>query len=86
MHADVGRQLREIGIEHLFTLGELAGHAAEAFGPGASAFESIEALIDRVLGNIGSDVNVLVKGSRGMRMERVVAALQAAPAVAEGGC
>ena len=79
LHADTGRGLRATGIDRLLTLGELAAHAAEAFGTGGEAFGTVDALIDAVGRDLAPDVRVLVKGSRGMRMERVVEAL-AAPA------
>ena len=77
MHADVGDSIREAGVDRLFAHGEMSRHAAEQFGEQAEWFDSLDALVDEVSGQLGSDVNVLVKGSRGMRMERVVDALRA---------
>ena len=50
--------------------------AAEEFGEQARWFSSIDDLVEEVSGQVGDGINVLVKGSRGMRMERVVAALR----------
>lgn len=77
LHAEVGAAARAAGIEQLLTLGELSRHAAAAFGEGAQAFDDIDALLAHLDKTLGQDGTVLVKGSRFMRMERVVAALAA---------
>jgi UDP-N-acetylmuramoyl-tripeptide--D-alanyl-D-alanine ligase len=74
MHAEVGRCARESGVERLLTLGELSAHAARAFGPGARHYTRIEDLLAEIENVLAPDVAVLVKGSRFMRMERVVKA------------
>jgi UDP-N-acetylmuramoyl-tripeptide--D-alanyl-D-alanine ligase len=76
MHRDVGDAIRDSGVNRLFTFGELSAGASEAFGEGGSAYESIDALIGDVRDGLSEDVNLLVKGSRGMRMERVVDAVR----------
>ena len=75
MHAEVGRCARESGVERLLTLGELSAHAARAFGPGARHYTRIEDLLAEIENALAPDVAVLIKGSRFMQMERVVAAL-----------
>jgi UDP-N-acetylmuramoyl-tripeptide--D-alanyl-D-alanine ligase len=70
-HREVGAYARERGIGALYALGEASGAAAAAFGAGARHFDSPEAL----LRELPAAATVLVKGSRFMRMERVVAAL-----------
>jgi UDP-N-acetylmuramoyl-tripeptide--D-alanyl-D-alanine ligase len=77
MHTEVGKGLKEAGISRLFAMGELCRDAVDAFGPGAVWYASIEALTAGVLEHMTHEVNVLVKGSRSMRMERVVNALLA---------
>jgi UDP-N-acetylmuramoyl-tripeptide--D-alanyl-D-alanine ligase len=76
LHAGVGDAIREAGVERLFAHGEMSRLAAEAFGDNAQWYDSLEALVDAVRGEIEPGINVLVKGSRGMRMERVVDALR----------
>jgi len=49
--------------------------SAAAFGEGAEHFASVEALAAHVAATARAGTTILVKGSRFMRMERVVAAL-----------
>jgi UDP-N-acetylmuramoyl-tripeptide--D-alanyl-D-alanine ligase len=74
-HREVGAFARAAGIDRLLTTGALAAEAGAAFGPGADHFSNIDALAQHVVAEAGPEVTVLVKGSRFMRMERVVAAL-----------
>ncbi|HUH60531.1 MAG TPA: bifunctional UDP-N-acetylmuramoyl-L-alanyl-D-glutamate--2,6-diaminopimelate ligase MurE/UDP-N-acetylmuramoyl-tripeptide--D-alanyl-D-alanine ligase MurF [Candidimonas sp.] len=75
MHIEVGAYARERGIDTLLTFGPAAAAAANAFGGNAVAFDSIEALTGHLAMLVPA--NILVKGSRSMRMERVVRALEA---------
>lgn len=83
-HAEVGAYARERGIDRLLAHGPLAIHAAMAFG-GGRHFDTIEALNEAVRTLMAQTATIGVKGSRFMRMERVVAALTAADgSLAEG--
>lgn len=73
-HAAVGEQCRQAGIETLVTVGALAAHAGAGFGAGARHFDSVDALLD-ALASLPMTGTLLVKASRGARLERVVAAL-----------
>ncbi len=75
LHQEVGAAVKKAGVNQLFASGELSRNVTDAFGDHASWFDSVDTLIDALRVSITSDVNVLVKGSRFMRMERVVAAL-----------
>lgn len=72
MHAEIGSYARSAGVEVLLVLGALSKQAAIAFGAGAHHFESPETLAETLQKQMQSGVTVLVKGSRFMRMERVV--------------
>ena len=74
-HLEVGRYAAERGIGALYALGEQTVHAVAGFGTGARHFATIEELIKAVRAGLRRDAKLLVKGSRFMRMERVVAAL-----------
>ena len=80
LHAESGAKLRALGVERLYAFGPMSRHAAEAFGEGARWFEELNALTRALRAEASPDVTLLVKGSRSMRMERVVEALRAQPA------
>ncbi|MBI5781932.1 MAG: UDP-N-acetylmuramoyl-tripeptide--D-alanyl-D-alanine ligase [Rhodocyclales bacterium] len=84
LHAALGQYARTAGIERLFTLGELAREAATAFGRTAESFAELEPLVQRLRAELSPQTAVLVKGSRFMRMERVVSALAARAAAHRG--
>jgi UDP-N-acetylmuramoyl-tripeptide--D-alanyl-D-alanine ligase len=75
-HDEAGRHAHAVGIEKLFTLGEQSKQAAAAFG-GAQAFDGMDELAAAVLAELPNAGSVLVKGSRFMKMERVVQAITA---------
>lgn len=72
LHTEVGAFARESGIHELLALGELSRNAVTGFGAGAQHFDQIEDLCAMLEGEMAAGVTVLVKGSRFMRMERVV--------------
>jgi UDP-N-acetylmuramoyl-tripeptide--D-alanyl-D-alanine ligase len=72
MHAEMGAEARELGVNKLFALGELSSYAVKEFGAGAQHFGCIEDLLEALKAVLGKDCTVLVKGSRFMKMERVV--------------
>jgi UDP-N-acetylmuramoyl-tripeptide--D-alanyl-D-alanine ligase len=73
-HAEVGAYAAERGIEALFTLGDLCVHSAQAFGV-ARHFADMDSLLAAVTAQVDGFQSVVVKGSRFMKMERVVQAL-----------
>src|SRR5688572_2740074 len=76
-HREVGEYARAKGVTQLLAMGEATRETVQAFGPNARHFDSVQALIANLKAN-----TILVKGSRFMQMERVVAALTG---TAEGG-
>ena len=76
-HREIGAYARGRGIEHFWCAGALCAHAADAYGEPARHFADtasvVAALAAQEAPAFGS---ALVKGSRFMGMERVVAAIQ----------
>jgi len=74
-HREVGAYARAAGIDLLFTAGAATVESDAAFGEGARHFVSVGALAAHLAASARAGTTILVKGSRVMRMERVVAAL-----------
>jgi len=75
LHTEVGHHARRRGLDALWALGPLSARAAAGFGNGAHRFEQAGPLCTALLRALVAGDTVLVKGSRGSRMERVVEAL-----------
>jgi UDP-N-acetylmuramoyl-tripeptide--D-alanyl-D-alanine ligase len=75
MHAEIGVFARRAGIDAFYALGEASAAAARTFGEGSRHFESVAELASALRALVDAQTVVLVKGSRFMRMERVVDAL-----------
>ena len=75
LHARAGEISKASGVDRLYTLGELSRASAEAFGEGGQHMNSHEQLAKLLSEEIASDVTILIKGSRAMRMEHLVNAL-----------
>ena len=72
LHGEIGAEARDMGVDELLALGELSSHAVREFGTGARHFERIEDLLAALDKDMDANSTVLVKGSRFMKMERVV--------------
>jgi UDP-N-acetylmuramoyl-tripeptide--D-alanyl-D-alanine ligase len=75
-HREIGRYARQQGIDALLALGEATRETAAAFGAGAVHCVDLPALLEAARAAAAPGATLLVKGSRFMRMERVVAALR----------
>lgn len=76
MHAAIGSYAREHHIQHFFSLGEHSQQASLAFGETAQHFTDVDKLAKHIKPLMQSGVAVLIKGSRFMKMERVVKLLE----------
>jgi UDP-N-acetylmuramoyl-tripeptide--D-alanyl-D-alanine ligase len=76
-HREIGEYARRMRIDALHAVGELTRDAVHAFGAGAEHHSDIDALVARLRPLLAQRPCVLVKGSRFMRMERVVEQLGA---------
>ena len=85
-HEEAGALARLRGINTLFTLGEQAVHTQRAFdaAPGLSGhFKDMDSLVTAIHAAMPGVQSVLVKGSRFMKMERAVHAIEQAADTAE---
>jgi len=74
-HREAGAYARSAGVSHLYGLGTLCRHAVDAFGPGGALAGSVDELREMIRAYDRPGATLLVKGSRFMRMERIVGAL-----------
>ena len=77
LHAEAGRRARRAGLVRLYALGPLSAAAADAFGEGGRHFDNHDALAAALRADLHPDARILVKGSRGSAMDRIVDALLA---------
>lgn len=77
LHQQAGRLAREAGVDALYGVGNYVRKAVEAFGENGYHFDGQQAMIDKLRGDLNSEVTLLVKGSRASHMENIVSALVA---------
>ena len=83
LHREVGLHALKVGVKKLFCLGEQAAYAAQSAGAIGETFSDIDALIHALKTNLTQahdatlPVNLLIKGSRSAKMERVATLLGA---------
>ena len=74
-HGFISCSQQYIELSRLLAAGDLSRNPVEAFGQGASWHADVDELATGLASELREGVNVLVKGSRFMRMERVVETL-----------
>lgn len=78
LHQAIGKLAKRLNIDRLIGVGELTQAAVQSFGKDAAHFSNKPSLIEALnalINNMQQEVTILVKGSRGMRMEEVVGTL-----------
>lgn len=76
LHANMGQAIRKAGINQLFTYGDLSEEISKNFGENAFHFHEQDYLVAALKKQVQPNSTLLVKGSRYMKMEKVVAALK----------
>ena len=77
MHAAIGGFARRSGVHAILALGEMSVSAVRQFGKGGEHFATVDELVSALSMRLEQVSTVMIKGSRFMQMERVVAALGA---------
>ncbi|MBP6103948.1 MAG: UDP-N-acetylmuramoyl-tripeptide--D-alanyl-D-alanine ligase [Gammaproteobacteria bacterium] len=74
-HQIIGLAAQKYGIHKLYGFGKMTRAAVAVFGEGGSYFMDQNSLIEKLLLELPREATLLVKGSRGMQMEHIVARL-----------
>ncbi|MDQ7014968.1 MAG: UDP-N-acetylmuramoyl-tripeptide--D-alanyl-D-alanine ligase [Gammaproteobacteria bacterium] len=72
IHFQAGEQAKRAGVKRLFALGELSRHSCAGFGQGAEHFADLSVLSAALQSQLGKNNVLLIKGSRGMRLDKLV--------------
>ena len=72
LHIQAAKMARKLGVKKMFGLGPLSCRASEGFDENGFCFESIDEMADEIRAKMHQNVNLLVKGSRAVGMEKLV--------------
>ena len=72
IHQEVGKYAKEKDVRHFYAVGDLTKHSVENFGQGARHFPDKKTLSEFLSNQVNKESTILVKGSRGMKMEQIV--------------
>jgi UDP-N-acetylmuramoyl-tripeptide--D-alanyl-D-alanine ligase len=78
-HRQVGEYAKKLGVNYLISFGKDAQYSSKEFGNSAQHFDDYEKLVAAIIPLLNKEVMVVVKGSLGMKMDRIVNALQREP-------
>ena len=84
MHTKAGEIAKQFGVQRLFAYGELTKLSVQSFGAGAKHFSSHAEIVSELQDELTKDICVLVKGSRAMQLEIIVAGIKTSKASANG--
>tara|TARA_R110000868_G_scaffold410505_4_gene698794 strand:+ start:23923 stop:25281 length:1359 start_codon:yes stop_codon:yes gene_type:complete len=75
-HARMGQLAKDLGIDSFYAYGEETQYSISAFGDNGFHFDSHEALSEQLIKQLNPHTTVLVKGSNGMMMYKIVEAIR----------
>ena len=76
IHEEIGCYARQKSVDRFYAVGELCKLTINSFGENGKHFRNKMELIEQLKQELNADSIVLIKGSRGMRMEEVVQQLR----------
>ncbi|OGT47465.1 MAG: hypothetical protein A3E83_01860 [Gammaproteobacteria bacterium RIFCSPHIGHO2_12_FULL_41_20] len=76
LHFHAGQSIKNSGIDYLFTFGQFSAETSRGFGEKAQHFNNQQQVAEAVKPLLHAPATVLIKGSRSMRMENIVAMLK----------
>jgi UDP-N-acetylmuramoyl-tripeptide--D-alanyl-D-alanine ligase len=71
IHAQLGRDAKQSGVQRLFTIGKASELATNAFGDGAQHYTNMGELEQSLTETLHSNVTCLIKGSHFMRLDKL---------------
>lgn len=75
IHQDMGSDAKQAGVTRLFAVGYNSQIAAKAFGEGATHFEDVNVLQQKLQQELSQEITCLIKGSRFMQLDKLADAL-----------
>lgn len=72
LHKEAAEQCRDYKLHRFCAIGENSRYAVQSFGVGGEHFQSHEAMVEYLTAELDNKSILLIKGSRSMRMERIV--------------
>ncbi len=76
LHAEIGQQAKALGINRLYTVGKISEAASTAFGENGFHFTNKQELMADLIPQLTAEQTLIIKGSRSMKMEELVAAIE----------
>ena len=68
----MGAHAKNVGVDYLFAYGPESIAMAQAFGDNAAHYTEVNPLVNAVINLLDSNTMIIVKGSLGMGMLRIV--------------
>ncbi len=76
MHQKAAEIAKQFGVTRLFAYGEKTKYSVKEFGAGAMHFDNHSKLIEVLQNELSEEICVLIKGSRAMHLEKIVAGIR----------
>ena len=85
LHQEIGKFALNKGLDQLHGIGESVDQAVASFGVGGKHYQDFQEFVKVLPSLVSSDINILVKGSRFTKLDRVVTRIRGLCEVTAGG-